>query len=105
MSMDSPGYRNILKLFEQGCIHISQFGDIRTVAQYILSTVDANIRRAEQQRVHRQAIFSSIGQKLFVSLICLLVACGVKFVFQDMIRKGIILAWGFTAFSEIVSEG
>lgn len=45
MSMDSPGYRNILKLFEQGCIHISQFGDIRTVAQYILSTVDANIRR------------------------------------------------------------
>lgn len=36
MSMDSPGYRNILKLFEQGRIRISQFGDIRTVAQYIL---------------------------------------------------------------------
>lgn len=39
---------------------------------------------AEQQRLHRQAIFSSIGQKLFFSLICLLVACGVKFAFQDM---------------------
>ena len=39
---------------------------------------------AEQQRVHRQAIFSSIGQKLLFSLICLLVACGVKFAFQDM---------------------
>lgn len=39
---DEAYYRNILQLFEQGCIRISQFGDIRTVAQYILSTVDAN---------------------------------------------------------------
>ncbi len=41
---DEAYYRNILQLFEQGCIRISQFGDIRTVAQYILSTVDANKR-------------------------------------------------------------
>ena len=44
LHLDCKSIRNILKLFEQGYIRISQFGDIRTVAQYILSTVDANKR-------------------------------------------------------------
>lgn len=51
--------------------------ELKTVPRY-------EYAEAEQQRVHRQAIFSSIGQKLLFSLICLLVACGVKFAFQDM---------------------
>ncbi len=35
-------YDNLLKLFEAGCIKISQFGELRTISQYILNTIDDN---------------------------------------------------------------
>lgn len=33
---------NLLKLFERGAIKISQYGDIRTVAQYLLNSIEDN---------------------------------------------------------------
>lgn len=38
-------YESFLKLFEKGYIRISQFGDIRTIAQYLLSTIDGESNR------------------------------------------------------------
>jgi 8-oxo-dGTP pyrophosphatase MutT (NUDIX family) len=37
---DETYYDCLLRLFERGCIRLSQFGDIRTVAQYILESID-----------------------------------------------------------------
>lgn len=40
--LDDPDYyKNLLALFESGAIRISQYGNIRTIAQYILNTIDA----------------------------------------------------------------
>ena len=38
-------YESFLKLFEKGYIHISQFGDVRTIAQYLLSTIDGEANK------------------------------------------------------------
>lgn len=35
-------YSSIIHLFEKGCIRISQFGTIRTLAQYLLNTIDSD---------------------------------------------------------------
>lgn len=33
-------YEQLMKLFELGCIRISQFGDVRTITQYLLDAMD-----------------------------------------------------------------
>lgn len=33
-------YNNLIELFENGSIRISQYGDIRTIAQYLISSFD-----------------------------------------------------------------
>ena len=41
--LDSENYYNsLLKLFESGAIQISQYGDIRTISQYLLTSFDQN---------------------------------------------------------------
>lgn len=35
-------YENFIKLFEKGYIRVSQFGNIRTIAQYILNSIDTD---------------------------------------------------------------
>ncbi|MGN0394854.1 MAG: hypothetical protein ACI4EF_05785 [Coprococcus sp.] len=37
---DDDYYKNILKMFEKRTIRISQYGDIRTVAQYLINAFD-----------------------------------------------------------------
>lgn len=70
-----PDFSEAVRMAEytRGC----QLSEAESVPRY-------EYEEMEQQRGHRQAIFSGIGQKLFFSFICLLAACGVKFAFQDM---------------------
>lgn len=37
---DASYYEQLMKLFELGCIRISQFGDVRTITQYLLDAMD-----------------------------------------------------------------
>ena len=39
---DPKYYNNILELFKRGAIRISQFGDIRTVSQYLINSTESD---------------------------------------------------------------
>lgn len=46
-------YESFMKLFEKGCIRISQYGDVRTITQYLLDAMDED----------KQFIFSALPLK------------------------------------------
>lgn len=57
-------YESILKLFEKGYICISQFGTIRTIAQYLLNTIDS-----EENKFIYSALPIKSSQRRLVELI------------------------------------
>lgn len=57
-------YESLLKLFEKGYICISQFGTIRTIAQYLLNTIDS-----EENRFIYSALPIKSSQRRLVELI------------------------------------
>lgn len=50
---DAAYYDSFMKLFEQGCIRVSQYGDERTISQYLLDALDED----------KQFIFSALPLK------------------------------------------
>ena len=45
---DPQMYENIMELFNQGYIKISQYGSIRTVAQYVLESIEKNLNSTDE---------------------------------------------------------
>ena len=55
-------YNNFIELFETGAIRISQFGEIRTISQYLLSSIED-----EKQFIY-SAFPLKVGQKRLIEL-------------------------------------
>ena len=64
--------KNLIKLFENGAIRISQFGDIRSLSQYLINSVSADkefIYSALPVKYSQKHILALIKRKVYVYLI------------------------------------
>lgn len=62
-------YDSFMKLFEQGCIRVSQYGDERTISQYLLDALDED----------KQFIFSALPLKFTQKRLIALVRRSLKY--------------------------
>lgn len=64
---DSQMYEYIMELFNQGYIKISQYGSIRTVAQYVLESIEKNLNTTSENFIY-SAVPVRSNQKYLLDL-------------------------------------